>query len=285
MVRKIPSGVPGLDLLSGGGINTNTATVVIGGSGAGKTLFATQFLKRGLEDGCEGIYITLDEPPKQILQSSLDMGWTTLERAVESEQLVFVDASGRALSDFIRKELPDFTDEWKGSRARIVIDPLTPVLWVSSDKYQQRDLVSQFFRETKKIGTVLCTLEEHGSLGNLSHPDTIIPMYLADAVIHLRYAVSEEVASRKLKIIKFRRSRHSTRYHRYHIIHGLGLLVEALRKSYTREEVNAALKNLPEDAQARVRDVMRHVDTADLRDVDATYLLALLIKEHGGLND
>ncbi|MDG6221442.1 MAG: ATPase domain-containing protein, partial [Candidatus Thermoplasmatota archaeon] len=63
-MQKLSTGVYGLNPLLGGGINPNSTTVVIGSSGAGKTTMATQFLRRGLEKGEDGIFITLDEAPK-----------------------------------------------------------------------------------------------------------------------------------------------------------------------------------------------------------------------------
>ena len=51
MVKKISSGIFGLDALIDGGFNEDSATVVIGSSGAGKTILATQYLRRGLEKG------------------------------------------------------------------------------------------------------------------------------------------------------------------------------------------------------------------------------------------
>src|SRR3990170_1176973 len=146
---RLPTGVFGLDRLLGGGVNASTVSVVIGGSGAGKTLFATQFLRKGLEEGTEGIYITLDEPPNQIVQEALDMGWNDVEDYLKRELLVFVDASGRQFHEFIQQELVDFCAQWKGAQARIVINPLTPVLWSTVRKSQQRDLISFLFRETK----------------------------------------------------------------------------------------------------------------------------------------
>jgi len=64
---KINSGVYGLDRLIDGGFNKNSASLVIGSAGTGKTICATQFLMRGLREGVEAIHITLDEPKDQIL--------------------------------------------------------------------------------------------------------------------------------------------------------------------------------------------------------------------------
>jgi len=252
-MRKVKSGVYGLNPLLDGGINENTITAVIGSSGAGKTTFATYFLKRGLEQGEDAIFITLDEEPKQIIKEVIEMGWEDIEDYIDGGMMVFVDAGGKQFSDFIKTELAGFVEEWGGYRARIVIDPLTPVLWSVERRYEQRDLVSFLLRETRKIGTVICTLEEHGVMGDLSGPDLVIPMYLADNVIHLRYKSHESPERRDLKIIKCRSSRHSQYWHPYKIIRGSGILLqqppivsgETKTVVDLREKFEKALANLP----------------------------------------
>jgi len=224
-VRKIRTGIFGLNPLLDGGFNQNSTTVVIGASGAGKTTFATQFIRRALVDGQEGIFVSLDENKEQIIREAVEMGWSDILDYLDNELLVFIDASGREFSNFIRKELPSFVEDWKGANARIAIDPLTPVVWTTKDAYEQRDLIGFMLKETRKVGTVLATLEEHGA-GDLTGPETVIPMYLADSVIHLRYKPMEGVESRRMKIVKARSTRHSEQWHTYHIVKGLGLIVD-----------------------------------------------------------
>lgn len=223
-MKKIKSGVYGLNSLLDGGINENTATVIIGGTGAGKTTLAMQFLRRGLELGDDGVFITLDEAPTQLIVEARMMGWEDIGDYIKKGVLVFIDASGKEFSNFIEKELASFVDEWAGHKARIVIDPLTPVLWSVSERYEQRELVSFLLRETRKIGTVLCTLEEYGT-ADLSGEELVIPMYLADNVIHLRYATQMSPEKRELKIIKCRSSKHSRHWHPYNIARGVGLFI------------------------------------------------------------
>src|SRR2546422_875707 len=260
-MRKIRSGVYGLNALMDGGINEHTTTVVIGSPGAGKTTFATQYLRRGLEDGEDAVFITLDEAPAEIIKNATLMGWEDAQSYLDSGNMVFVDAGGKQFSNFIRRELSEFVRDWEGHAARIVIDPLTPVLWSVKEKYEQRELVSFLLRQTRRIGTVLCTLEEHGVVGDLSEPELIIPMYLGDNVIHLRYASHEHPEQRELKIIKCRNSKHSRTWHPYGIVKGAGLFVrrtpEETRnrrdREKTEEEIRAIVDRLAPEGKLNAK--------------------------------
>ncbi len=288
-MRKIKSGVYGLNSLMDGGINENSTTVVIGCSGAGKTTFATQFIRRGLEDGQEGVFVSLDENKEQIIKEAIEMGWKDINRYINEKSLVFIDASGRDFSTFIKKELPSFVSRWKGANARIAIDPLTPVLWSLKDKYEQRDVIGFMLKEMRKIGTVVATLEEHGTKGDLSGPEVVIPMYLADNVIHLEYKALEDRGERLLRIVKARSTRHSENSHRYSIIGGLGVVVEGEeRKSLeatglTRElsvEIERLRKRIPDAAYRKLKESLAVMKDEDLRDFGKEELIRLIMDEY-----
>ncbi len=286
---KIKSGVYGLNELLDGGINENSTTVVIGSSGAGKTTLALQFIMRGMEVGDDGVFISLDENQKQIIIEAEAMGWTNIHKYMADERLVFIDASGEQFSNFIKVELPDFVNEWKGTKSRIVIDPLTPVLWAVKERYEQRELISFLLKEARKVGTVLCTLEEHGSISNLSGNETIIPMYLADCIIHLKYHTIEDSVIRNLQIVKCRSSKHSETSHPYRIIGGLGLSIQHEGYPVPKtnkisqqlfELFNERAKKLPKDVRFRVSKALDKLTDFDLHDVDPELLLEDIINEY-----
>ena len=293
---KIRSGVLGLNSLMAGGISPHTTTVVIGAPGAGKTTFATQYLRRGLESGEDCVFITLDESPERIILNAQLMGWGDIEDYMKEGSLVFVDAGGKQFSNFIEKELADFVGEWEGHSARIVIDPLTPVLWSVKERYEQRELVSFLLRETRKMGTVLCTLEEHGDLRSLTSSDIIIPMYLADNVIHMRYNIGDSPERRELKIIKCRSSKHNRNWHPYDIVKGVGLYIRRVNDPPpdppTTTDIEAVLKRklekipqlnmgkIPPKAITNMYRTLAALREEDLGDIDAEELINLIMEEY-----
>ncbi len=286
-MKKIKSGIFGLNTILDGGINENSTTVIIGSSGAGKTTCATQFIRRGLQEGQEGIFVSLDENKEQIIREAVEMGWSDILDYLDDGLLVFIDASGREFGNFIRKELPAFVGDWRGANARIAVDPLTPVMWSTQDQYEQRDLIGFMLKETRRVGTVLCTLEEHGP-GDLTGSETIIPMYLADCVIHLRYRAQEGSISRNLKIIKARSSRHSELSHPYHIMKGLGLIVDSnAYKRQTTTKIPTQIKNilrerkqLPQSIQDGVHKALESLNDEDFKTLKAEHLIESILAEY-----
>jgi KaiC/GvpD/RAD55 family RecA-like ATPase len=287
-MRKIESGVYGLNTLLDGGINERSAVVVIGAAGAGKTTFAAQFLRKGLDMGQPGIFISLDENKDQIIHEAVEMGWHKIRDYLKENQLLFINASGKRFSEFIREDLPAFIEDWKGSNARIVVDPLTPVIWAIPDRYRQRELIAALLRDTRKIGTVLCTLEEHGMEGDLSGRETIIPMYLADCVIYLRYRGLADREIRTLKIIKCRNSRHSKLEHPYRILKGLGIIVQQkpfvqkMSKNIPQELRRAIRANntIPKHIQADLLESLAELCDTDFEGLDVTEVISSIVNEH-----
>jgi KaiC/GvpD/RAD55 family RecA-like ATPase len=271
-----------------GGIIENSVAVVIGKAGAGKTTFALQYIMRGMDVGDDGVFITLDENQDQILREAREMGFTQIDDYIKAGKLVFIDASAEQFSSFIRKELPSFVEEWGGTKSRIVIDPLTPVIWATPDKYMQREIISFLFKELRKVGTVVSTLEEHGP-GDLSGPETIIPMYLADSVIHLQNTSDTDKIHRNLQIVKCRSSRHSERKHEYKIMSGIGISIQH-RKPHIEpkkdlvnqvvERFREDVKKLPRTTRGRLLKGFKKLQDTDFETVDPEILINDILEEY-----
>ncbi len=296
-MKKITTGIYGLDALFDGGINQNSSTIVIGPSGTGKTTFATQFLRKGVENGENSVFITLEEEKDQIIKEAKEMGWDDIEDHIEEESLEFIEVSGKEFSDFIVEVLPSLVSDWEGTDTRLVVDPLTPVIWSTESKYEQRELLSILLREAKRVGAVLCTLEEHGSFGDLSGPEAIIPMYLSDSVIHLSYVtepvglagVKSKARSKYLEIIKCRSSWHSQISHPYHILSGVGIVIQRLELEETmrefpkdlREDLLGRLSDLPKSEAQRMKKLIQLAAQGVEMGLDPVKAVLNVLREHG----
>ena len=75
VVKRIKTGIPGLDGLMEGGLVQGSSYLVTGGTGTGKTTFACQFLWQGLQQGDSVVYITLEEDPQDIKEDAILFGW------------------------------------------------------------------------------------------------------------------------------------------------------------------------------------------------------------------
>jgi circadian clock protein KaiC len=72
---RVPTGVPGLDRMLGGGLVAGRPFLVTGGTGSGKTLLGLMFLLEGLRRGEEVLLVAVDEPPNEIMENVRAFGW------------------------------------------------------------------------------------------------------------------------------------------------------------------------------------------------------------------
>lgn len=76
MVMKLPTGIEGFDEITFGGLPKDRTTLVIGGPGSGKTVFALQSLVNGANQRNEpGIFVAFEENSRQIVVNALTFGW------------------------------------------------------------------------------------------------------------------------------------------------------------------------------------------------------------------
>jgi len=225
---RIPSGIVGLDEVIEGGLRDNTATVITGASGTGKSTFAMQYILEGLDRGEQGLYITLDMEPEQIVQESILWGWDRVQKYVD-KQLFFFATSGSDFKAVVSEQLPELVKARQeySTPTRVVIDPLTPIIWAEKDKSVQRELIGNLFNTLKKIGSVVATVEQHGEGDAVDGYDASTPVFLADAVISLRYQAIGGAFNRTLEIVKMRGTRHGEEVYPYIFSRGVGAIVRS----------------------------------------------------------
>jgi len=72
---RVPTGIPGLDRMLGGGLRPGRPYLVTGGTGSGKTLLGLTFLLEGLRRGEDVLLVAVDEPPSEIVENVHSLGW------------------------------------------------------------------------------------------------------------------------------------------------------------------------------------------------------------------
>ncbi len=223
--ERIKSGIFGLDRILDGGFRDNTSVVVVGASGTGKSTFAMQFIMHGIYTGEQGLYISMEEEPEQIMREAKLLGWD-MEKHFEKE-LFFIHLKGKNFKKMITEQLPQLVKARAdyAVKTRVCIDPMTPVIWAVEDKQEQRELIASLFGTLKKLGVVLSTVEEHSKPGETIGEDVLLPIYLSDGAVHLDYHPIGGAFNRTLQIIKMRGSAHGEEVYPYIFARGAGVIV------------------------------------------------------------
>jgi KaiC/GvpD/RAD55 family RecA-like ATPase len=201
-----------------------------------------QFLMHGIKKGEQGLYVTMEETPDQIIREAELLGFD-MRKHFEKE-LFFIHLKGRNFKDMINEQLPKLVKARQDYelKTRVAIDPMTPVVWSITDKQDQRELISKLFNTLKELGVVMATVEEHAKPGETIGEDVLLPIYLADAVVHLDYHPIGGAFNRTLQIIKMRGSAHGEGVYPYIFARGAGVITrtsgeelrEKERKSYNQ---------------------------------------------------
>ncbi len=211
---KVPSGISGLDEITGGGLPLHRPTLICGGAGSGKTLFALTFVLEGaLKYGEPGVFISFEENEEELAKNVASLGY-------DLEQLV---ADNKLAVDYIHVERNEIeeTGEYDleglfvrvahavrtvGAK-RIALDTLEALFAGLSDEALLRAELRRLFRWLKdqKL-TAVITAER----GDSSITRQGLEEYVSDCVILLDHDVSEQIATRRLRVVKYRGAAHGT---------------------------------------------------------------------------
>jgi len=224
-MRRIRTGIYGLDELIEGGFPQGRSVLVSGSCGSGKTTFGIQYLYMGAEVyGEPGIYVTLDERPNLIREDCLNFGWD-LRKLEEQNMLQIIDGTVARLGfpteeEFtlpstvidIDKLLLEILAAIKRFGAkRIVIDSL-PALGLSLKSEDEiRKAMLKLSYLLGKAGITAVLISERSEDKKFSKYG--IEEYLVDGVIVLHYLGVGSTTTRALQIVKMRGTKHSEYLH------------------------------------------------------------------------
>jgi circadian clock protein KaiC len=211
---KAPTGIAGLDEIAGGGLPKGRPTLVCGGPGCGKTLLAAEFLIRGATQYDEpGVFVSFEETGEELAQNVRSLGFD-LDALVEEKKIAL---------DYVRIEPAEIVEAGEydleglfvrlglamdsvGAK-RIVLDTIESLFGGFTNQALLRSELRRLFRYLKDKGVTAVITGERGD-GSLTRQG--LEEYVSDCVILLDHRVTEQVSTRRLRIVKYRGSTHGT---------------------------------------------------------------------------
>ena len=211
---KTPTGILGLDEVTGGGLPRGRPTLVCGPAGCGKTLLGIEFLVRGItEYGENGVFMAFEETREDLIINVASLGF----------DLEGLESGGKIALDHVNVDpvAIEQVGEWdldglfirlgaaidSVNAHRIVIDTIENLFGAFTDTATLRAELRRLFRWLKERGVTAIITGERGD-GSLTRYG--IEEYVSDCVIVLDHRVSEETSTRRLRVLKYRGSLHGT---------------------------------------------------------------------------
>ena len=213
-LEKTPSGIDGFDQITGGGLPRGRTTLVCGGAGCGKTLFAMEFLVNGaLQHGEPGVFMAFEESGDELASNVASLGFDLT--ALQRKKLLAIDFVKIDRSEI--EESGDYDLEGLFVRLgyaidaigakRVVLDTVEALFSGFTNDGILRSELRRLFRWLKEKGVTAVITGEQGD-GVLTRYG--LEEYVSDCVIGLDNRVDDQVATRRLRVIKYRGSAHGS---------------------------------------------------------------------------
>ena len=213
-LEKAPTGIRGFDEITQGGLPKGRTALVTGGPGTGKTMFAMEFLVKGAtEFGEPGVFVSFEETADELIANSASLGLSLPELC--DANLLYMD--------YVRVERSEIEESGEydleglfirlshaintvGAR-RLVLDTIETLFSGLSNVSILRAELRRLFRwlKDKNISTIVT-----GERGAESLTREGLEEYVSDCVILLDHRVTDQVSTRRLRVLKYRGSEHGT---------------------------------------------------------------------------
>jgi circadian clock protein KaiC len=253
---KCPSGIAGFDEMTGGGLPRGRTTLLAGGPGSGKTLFALQFLAQGATGGREpGIFVAFEEASKRVIANAESFGWKLAQ--MRGKRLCFIDA--QPMPDLVQSGEFDLGGLLAVLQARtreigarrIVFDALDTVLALLPEAASRRREIYRLHEWLLARGlTGLITLKaDGGDSGACSEQPFGFMQFMVDCSVKLSHNVVMGVSQRNVRVQKYRGSSYDENEAPF-VIGRSGLEVAVARQagrsgaSVSNERVSSGVKRL-----------------------------------------
>jgi len=224
-MQKCITGIRGLDELVGGGIPEGRTVLVIGGPGTGKTIFAAQFLYKGIQDYNEkGVFVSLDENKEHFYSEMRQFGWDFAE-AENNHKFAFIDATRAQRASALKQAI--YEEESRGLKGkqlpidqlvqeinlkvqavgakRVAVDTLAALFYRFLEPVERRTAVVDLIESLSSMPVTSIITTELGQLSLRRKPSE--EEYLTHGVIMMQTLFSGATATRALQIEKLREAK------------------------------------------------------------------------------
>lgn len=212
---KCPTGIQGVDEITFGGLPQGRTTLICGSAGCGKTLFAMEFLTRGANEFNEpGVYMSFEENAEELKKNFSSLGFE-LNDLIKHKKLIIdyvfierseIEEAGEYNLEGLFIRLGHAIDSIGAKR--VVLDTIVEALFsgLKNENILRAEL-RRLFRWLKTKGITAIITAERGEKSLTKYG---IEEYVADCVIFLDHRVTEQISTRRFKIIKYRGSIHGS---------------------------------------------------------------------------
>jgi circadian clock protein KaiC len=216
-LSRVPTGITGFDELALGGLPAGRSTLVTGTPGSGKTLFAVEFLARGIQRfGEPGVFVTFEEEPDDIRTNAASLGFD-VERWEKDGRWAFVDASLDRTRRAAELGPYDFGPliariehaVRKTDARRVALDAMAAILNRFADAGVVRDELFHVTSALDEMGVVtVITAEKAEEYDTMSRHG--VEEFVHSNVVTLRNVLEDERRRRTMEILKLRGAPHRT---------------------------------------------------------------------------
>ncbi|MEO5599861.1 MAG: circadian clock protein KaiC, partial [Cyclobacteriaceae bacterium] len=211
---KCPTGIKGFDEITEGGLPKNRTTLVSGNAGSGKTLFGIDFLIKGATDYNEpGILMSFEEAKdelyKDVASLNMDLPALVSRKKIVLEHVILErkdiqETDSNLEGIFVRLE--EAIDSIGAKR--VVLDSLESLFAGITDIGILRLEIKRLFRWLKEKKVTAIVTGETGQNGSYTRHG--LEEYISDCIILLDNRVRDQIATRRIRVIKYRGSSHGT---------------------------------------------------------------------------
>jgi len=214
---RIKTGITSLDEMLGGGFLRDTANLVEGAPGTGKTTLGMQFIYNGImKDNEPGLIITFEEFPKQYYHDAAAFGWDFV--GLEKKGLLKIVMTSPEVSHMDIKSVGGMIEGYvdQMDARRVVIDSISHFARLTQDPVELRGMEFDFINGLKREGlTSILTRESPVLLGESTDDSDI--GFVVDSYLIMRYVEIESAIRKALLVLKMRGSDHAKDIRQYEI--------------------------------------------------------------------